>query len=167
MQLSERHSLAQKVVSLLGTAAPEFGPNVMGPVVATRLCAAIAAVDALVLSTESPVLLADLLPGVDVIGVRDYTRPAKGDLPDGPFFTGDWEEGSLDHRVLDELGQMAVAYLAKEAAGTRGAGALSHSGSDGIHYFMFESRYREMALRQIGLTEKEVQLVESGATAGV
>jgi hypothetical protein len=163
---SERHSLALRVVAHLAKVLPEYGPNVRGPVAVSRIAAAIGAVDALVLTSTVPILLAELLPAVDLIVVRDWNRPPSGEPSDTPLLAGDWEEGSVDEQVAKALGNIATAFLTQQATGTKGVGALSHSGSDGIHYFLFKSEYRQIALRQVGLNESEVEVVSSGVAAG-
>ncbi|WP_080423772.1 hypothetical protein [Burkholderia ubonensis] len=163
---SERHTIADRLMVSLAEEAPEYGPNVLGPVIASRIKTLIAAADALVQSTSHPILLAEIVPGVDVIGVRDYTKPAREDV-DGVSLESIWEQGGAGLEWAAALGRVAVQYLSAQALGATGPGAISHAGGDGIYYFAFKAEYRSIALRQIGLTEHEVQLVDSGAYAGV
>ncbi|MBN3729520.1 hypothetical protein G3N98_01045 [Burkholderia sp. Tr-20390] len=165
MQPSERHSIAARLVASLAEAAPEYGPNVLGPVIASRIAMLIEAADALVLSTSHPILLAEILPGVDVIGVRDYTKEARTDV-ESVSLESIWEQGDAGVEWLAELGGVAERYLSAQASGATGPGAISHSSADGIYYFAFKADYRSIALHQIGLTEKDVQLVDSGVSVG-
>jgi len=166
MNLPERHTIADAIVTHLGKTAPEYGPSALGTVIASRIIAAITGVDALVLATQQPVLLAEALPGVDVIGVRDYRQPARTAYGSGSPLDGIWEEADIGNDWVPVLGAVVVDYLKEQARGVKGSGALSHSGQDGVYYFVFQSEFRAMALRQIGLTSAEVRIVQSGVTAG-
>ncbi|ABO60297.1 hypothetical protein LA345_37360 (plasmid) [Burkholderia vietnamiensis] len=165
MQPSERHAIADQLVASLAEASPEYGPNVLGSLIASRIVTLIAAADALVQSTSHPILLAEIIPGVDVIGVRDYTRPPREDA-DAVSLESIWEQGDSGFEWMAALGNVAVRYLTSRAAGATGPGAISHSGADGIYYFAFKAEYRGIALAQIGLTQDEVRIVDTGAPVG-
>ncbi|MBR8426152.1 hypothetical protein [Burkholderia cenocepacia] len=162
---SERQAIADQLVASLAEASPEYGPNVLGPLIASRIMMLIAAADALVQSTSHPILLAEIIPGVDVIGVRDYTQTPR-EHGEGVSLESIWEQGDSGFEWMASLGDVAVQYLTSRAAGATGPGAISHSGADGIYYFAFKAEYRAIALGQIGLTQEEVRIVDAGAPVG-
>lgn len=158
MLISERRALADKIVAFLGETSPEFGPSVLGPSIAERILALFTGFDSVVHASSQPVLFAELLPGVDVIGVRDYTVAPRGDALSLRELHETWDEATYDSAWVEPLCELAQAYLKRQAQGVKGAGALAHGAADGTHYFVFQSEFRAMALRQLGLDEAEIQL---------
>lgn len=162
MLSTERHSIAQRTVSSLGAITPLYGHAGWGELIASRIVTAIAAVDALVMAADHPILIADVLPSIDVIAVRDYTQPATQPTAEGASLHNVWVDGDIGMEWLESLAKLAQDHLNDRSEGAKGAGAFSFPGQDGIYYFMFKAEHRATALRQIGLSEHEVTLVESG-----
>ncbi|WP_069340797.1 hypothetical protein [Pandoraea sp. ISTKB] len=158
MLISERRNLADRIVAFLGEMSPEFGPSVLGPSIASRILALFSGFDSVVHASSQPVLFAELLPGVDVIGVRDYTVAPRGDAMSLHELHETWDQATYDSAWMEPLCELAQAYLKRQAQGVKGAGALSHGAADGTHYFVFQSEFRAMALRQLGLDEAEIRL---------
>jgi len=167
MLASERHAIAERTVSRLGEATPLLGQAGWGEQIASRIVTAIAAVDAMVMSADHPILIAEVLPGVDVLAARDFTKAAPTEVAEtGVSLQSSWIKGEIGPDWIDALGQLAQRYLAEQATTAKHEGAMSIAGQDGVHYFLFESKHRAAALRQIGLGEDELTLVETGVAAG-
>ncbi|WP_199033041.1 hypothetical protein [Ralstonia sp. ASV6] len=166
MLASERHAIAQRTVSRLGEAAPLLSGAGWGEQIASRIVTAIAAVDAMVMSAEGPVLIADVVPGVDILAARDFTKPAAEAAVGGVSLQKSWVAGDIGADWIDALGKLAHSYLGERAAAAKHEGVVSMEGQDGVYYFAFQSQHRATVLRQVGLGEDELILVETGMTAG-
>ena len=159
MQPAERLSVAQRVIAQLANVSPEFGPQAFGPIVASRITAALTAIDATASSADQPLLVMDLLPGVDLIVARDYAKPAPRASVDTPSLESIWDHESAAADWIDALTDLVTSALARAGASTGEPGAWHHQGGDGLHYFVFDSRFRPQALRQLGIEEGDLLMV--------
>lgn len=110
------------------------------------------AVDRAALAANKPTLFAEIVPGFDLVILRN---------PDLPVPAQDAEQldprslSSVDETCLVMLGQALVQYLAeRKAAGDDDEqGAFIYQGHDGLHYFGFKTLYRHAVLKEMGVSE--------------
>lgn len=159
MQPAERLSVAQRVVAQLANVSPEFGPQAFGPIVASRVTTTLTAIDAAAAGADQPLLVVNLLAGVDLIVARDYSRPAPRVVVDAPSLESIWDLEPVGADWIDVLTDLVTTALGKAGAVSSGPGAWHHQGGDGLHYFVFDSRYREKALQQLGIEEGDLVMV--------
>jgi hypothetical protein len=159
MQPTERLSVAQRVIAQLANISPEFGPQAFGPIVASRIVATLTAIDATASAADQPLLVIDLLPGVDLIVARDYSKPAPRAAVDAPNLETIWDMEPVAADWIDTLTDLVTSALGKAGAGTGEPGAWHHQGGDGLHYFVFDSSYRAQALQQLGIEETDLLMV--------
>jgi hypothetical protein len=158
MQPAERLSVAQRVVAQLANVWPEYGPHAFGPIVASRVTTMLTAIDAAAAAADQPLLVVNLLAGIDLIVARDFSRPAPSAAVDAPSLESIWEEEPVGADWIDALTDLVTTALGKAAA-SGAPGAWHHQGGDGVHYFVFDSRYRENALQQLGIEEGDLVMV--------
>jgi hypothetical protein len=158
---AERRSVAKRVVDHLATIAPEFGPTAFGPIIASRVGTVLTAIDAAASAADSPLLIVELLPGLDVIVARDFSQPAPRPAADAPSLESVWDKDPVSCEWLDALTDSVEGVIG--AAGN--PGAWHHQGGDGLHYFVFDARYRAQALAQLGIEEGDVQMAMPKAEA--
>jgi len=157
MQLAERHSIAQRIVSRLSEVSPEFALTAFGPIVRSRIEAALSAIDAVAIEASMPLLVAELLPGVDLIVVRDFTKPAPRASAETPSLDSIWDRETVGGDWIDALTDLVTGALASR--GVNAAGAYHHMSPDGMHYFVFDSAFRSVALQQLGIESGDVLAV--------
>lgn len=149
MLLAERRSIAQRVSAHLAIASPELGA--FATQIGARVTAALTAIDAAAAAADAPLLVAELLPAIDVLVARDFNRAAPATAVDAPDLESIWENDPVSNDWLDALIEHISGLVQRQ-----GAGAYHHQGEDGMHYFVFDSKYRSEALRQIGIEDGDV-----------
>ncbi|TKC90147.1 hypothetical protein FAZ69_08340 [Trinickia terrae] len=159
MQFAERSSAAQHVVEQLANVSPEFGPQAFGPIVASRVTAMLTAIDAAASTAGQPLLVTDLLPGVDLIVAPDHSQPAQRAPADAPSLASTWDREPAGADWIGALAGLVTAALSQARAGAGEQGAWYHHGGDGLHYFVFDSRDRAQALQQLGVEETDLVMV--------
>jgi hypothetical protein len=165
MQPAERFSIAQRVIANLANVSPEFGPSAFGPIVASRITAAITAIDAAAAVAESPLLVNDLLPGIDLIVTRDYSQPAPRAAVDAPSLESIWDADSVATDWIGAVADLATDAFARARSTQDGPAVAYHQGQDGLHYFLFETSTRAQALAQLGVEEADVVPVSQAHAA--
>lgn len=163
MQPAERFAVAQRVVAKLADISPEFGPSVYGPLVASRVSAVLTAIDAAAAAADCPLLVAELLPSIDVIVARDFGQPAPRAAVDAPSLDSIWEDDTVSPEWIAVLTDLVTSALANASAGANEPGAWHHQGADGLHYFVFDAQYRSQALQQLGIEEGDLVMVSPTA----
>lgn len=153
MQPAERLTIAQHVIARLSNVSPEFGPSAFGPIVASRITAAITAIDTAAAVAQSPLLISDLLPGIDLIVTRDYSQPAPRAAVDAPSLESIWNTDSVTADWIGVLGEIALDAFAGAHSAQDGPAVAWHRGQDSLHYFLFETATRGHALAQMGVKE--------------
>lgn len=156
MQPAERLTIAQRVIARLSNVSPEFEPSAFGPIVASRITATITAIDTAAAVAQSPLLVNDLLPGIDLIVTRDYSQPAPRAAVETPSLESIWDTDVVAADWIGVLGEIAIDAFAGAHAAHDGPAVAWHQGQDGLHYFLFETATRGQALAQMSVKECDI-----------
>lgn len=130
-----------------------------------KLTLLLQAVDRAALAATQPILFAGILPGFDLVIMRNpdlATTASANAEPLDPRTVS-----AVDESCLALLGRALTQVFAERA--TQGfveeEGAFIFDGGDGLHYFGFKTLYRQAVLKEMGVSESG--LVSYLAPSGV
>lgn len=116
-----------------------------------KLILLLQAMDRVAVATDKPVLFGDILPGFDVVILRNVDVSLN--LAEGGNPLDERALSSVDETCLAILGHGLEHHLAQRAkSGGEDHGVYVYEGGDGLHYFCFRTAYRAAVLAEMGVS---------------
>ena len=127
--------------------------------VQAKLLMLLQAVDRAAFAVDKPVLFTEILPGFDLVVLRNPDIPVVGITQD-----------ALDSRALSSVDETCLALLSqalepclKAQSSDDEQGAFIYQGDDGLHYLGFRTRFRTEMLAQIGVAPDGLVTLSGGS----
>lgn len=151
MQQNERNMVAGHAVFRVGQLVGGDLNPVLAAALTENFIGFIAAIDAVTKAANQPVVVADVLPGYDLVAIR-----AKQDAPVPLEQSGEAIRDSSP--IAPEFMRSLTQVLDAEFDATSGA-SMVFEADDGATYVIYQSRHRAQALVSMGIAPESVKVV--------
>lgn len=127
--------------------------------VQAKLLMLLQAMDRAAVAVDKPVLFSEILPGFDLVILRNPDVPLVG-VTEAPLDVA--ALSSVDETCLALLARALDEYLAAQKQGENEEGAFIYRGDDGLHYFAFRTAFRDTILAQMGVSKDGLLTLDGG-----